>query len=369
MPEITTENNNSSSIVSSCNIATLQDDKDNDNAKCLDKSLLPTSPPLFPSADTNLTSASSSESNIKSDSSVVKQPFKQMDMTQENQGQSTQANESFYVINEQKPLQKLSEKKLDDLNTNPKSRIASDVNSICREDENVDFEQVKSYPLPTTKSSLSCTYNPSNPTELQSFPVLSTEEKFKSKTASLQSPCDPMSTNIFQQPSFSDLQDEYFHEMITRIGTDITSAVSVPDNTTPSVASDTKRKTCVTVPHTTQGADCISTTDNNKLFTQQLSPHEKSACSSTSSIATRPNTDNVSSMSMIVTKFGASSKKPNEYTGDDYKAGAGQFQNYPTGVSTDTNTKTNTLSPNIHDSKKETSGDRKDIKTFKSTAV
>ena len=182
--------------------------------------------------------------------------------------------------------------------------------------------------------------------------------------------CEPGTKEIVQQPSFSSLQDEYFHEMITRIGTDVDNNDEyVQDTSTLSESSDRDRIVCVMAPYPTKGSvDCVLDIDQTKLNTPQVSPHEKSAWSSTSSISTRPNTDNPSSMSNVITRFGAPRKNQRANTADDMcEHRPSQLQNDTTDSGNQSYSKDNFLSPHVKIS--ENSSKKTDAKTFKSTAV
>jgi len=182
--------------------------------------------------------------------------------------------------------------------------------------------------------------------------------------------CEPGTKEIVQQPSFSSLQDEYFHEMITRIGTDVDNNDEyVQDTSTLSESSDRDRIVCVMAPYPTKGGtDCVLDIDQTKLNTPQVSPHEKSAWSSTSSISTRPNTDNPSSMSNVITRFGAPRKNQRANTADDIcEHRPSQLQKNTTDSGNQSYSKDNFLSPHVKIS--ENSSKKTDAKTFKSTAV
>ena len=181
--------------------------------------------------------------------------------------------------------------------------------------------------------------------------------------------CEPGTKDIVQQPSFSSLQDEYFHEMITRIGTDVDNDRYVQDISTLSEFSDRDRIICVMAHHPTKGgADCVLDIDQTKLIMPQVSPHEKSAWSSTSSISTRPNTDNPSSMSNVMTRFGAPRKNQRANTADDMcEHRPSQLQNDTTDSGNQSYSKDSFLSPHVKIS--ENSSKKTDAKTFKSTAV
>ena len=182
--------------------------------------------------------------------------------------------------------------------------------------------------------------------------------------------CEPGTKEIVQQPSFSSLQDEYFHEMITRIGTDVDNNDEyVQDTSTLSESSDRDRIVCVMAPYPTKGSvDCVLDIDQTKLNTPQVSPHEKSAWSSTSSISTRPNTDNPSSMSNVITRFGAPRKNQRANTADDIcEHRPSQLQKNTTDSGNQSYSKDNFLSPHVKIS--ENSSKKTDAKTFKSTAV
>ena len=182
--------------------------------------------------------------------------------------------------------------------------------------------------------------------------------------------CEPGTKEIVQQPSFSSLQDEYFHEMITRIGTDVDNNDEyVQDTSTLSESSDRDRIVCVMAPYPTKGSvDCVLDIDQTKLNTPQVSPHEKSAWSSTSSISTRPNTDNPSSMSNVITRFGAPRKNQTANAADDMcEHRPSQLQNDTTDSGNQSYSKDNFLSPHVKIS--ENSSKKTDAKTFKSTAV
>ena len=181
--------------------------------------------------------------------------------------------------------------------------------------------------------------------------------------------CEPGTKEIVQQPSFSSLQDEYFHEMITRIGTDVDNDKYVQDTSTLSESSDRDRIICVMAPYPTKGGvDCVLDIDQTKLNTPQVSPHEKSAWSSTSSISTRPNTDNPSSMSNVITRFGAPRKNQRANTADDIcEHRPSQLQKNTTDSGNQSYSKDNFLSPHVKIS--ENSSKKTDAKTFKSTAV
>ena len=182
--------------------------------------------------------------------------------------------------------------------------------------------------------------------------------------------CEPGTKEIVQQPSFSSLQDEYFHEMITRIGTDVDNNDEyVQDTSTLSESSDRDRIVCVMAPYPTKGSvDCVLDIDQTKLNTPQVSPHEKSAWSSTSSISTRPNTDNPSSMSNVITRFGAPRKNQRANPADDMcEHRPSQLQNDTTDSGNQSYSKDSFLSPHVKIS--ENSSKKTDAKTFKSTAV
>ena len=181
--------------------------------------------------------------------------------------------------------------------------------------------------------------------------------------------CEPGTKEIVQQPSFSSLQDEYFHEMITRIGTDVDNDKYVQDISTLSESSDRDRIICVMAPYPTKGGvDCVLDIDQTKLNTPQVSPHEKSAWSSTSSISTRPNTDNPSSMSNVITRFGAPRKNQRANTTDDMcEHRPSQLQNDTTDSGNQSYSKDSFLSPHVKIS--ENSSKKTNAKTFKSTAV
>ena len=181
--------------------------------------------------------------------------------------------------------------------------------------------------------------------------------------------CEPGTKEIVQQPSFSSLQDEYFHEMITRIGTDVDNDKYVQDISTLSESSDRDRIICVMAPYPTKGGvDCVLDIDQTKLNTPQVSPHEKSAWSSTSSISTRPNTDNPSSMSNVITRFGAPRKNQRANTTDDMcEHRPSQLQNDTTDSGNQSHSKDSFLSPHVKIS--ENSSKKTNAKTFKSTAV
>ena len=181
--------------------------------------------------------------------------------------------------------------------------------------------------------------------------------------------CEPGTKEIVQQPSFSSLQDEYFHEMITRIGTDVDNDKYVQDISTLSESSDRDRIICVMAPYPTKGGvDCVLDIDQTKLNTPQVSPHEKSAWSSTSSISTRPNTDNPSSMSNVITRFGAPRKNQRANTTDDMcEQRPSQLQNDTTDSGNQSYSKDSFLSPHVKIS--ENSSKKTNAKTFKSTAV
>ena len=181
--------------------------------------------------------------------------------------------------------------------------------------------------------------------------------------------CEPGTKEIVQQPSFSSLQDEYFHEMITRIGTDVDNDKYVQDISTLSESSDRDRIICVMAPYPTKGGtDCVLDIDQTKLNTPQVSPHEKSAWSSTSSISTRPNTDNPSSMSNVITRFGAPRKNQRANAADDMcEHRPSQLQNDTTDSGNQSYSKDSFLSPHVKIS--ENSSKKTDAKTFKSTAV
>ena len=182
--------------------------------------------------------------------------------------------------------------------------------------------------------------------------------------------CEPGTKEIVQQPSFSSLQDEYFHEMITRIGTDVDNNDEyVQDTSTLFESSDRDRIVCVMAPYPTKGSvDCVLDIDQTKLNTPQVSPHEKSAWSSTSSISTRPNTDNPSSMSNVITRFGAPRKNQRANPADDMcEHRPSQLQNDTTDSGNQSYSKDSFLSPHVKIS--ENSSKKTDAKTFKSTAV
>ena len=181
--------------------------------------------------------------------------------------------------------------------------------------------------------------------------------------------CEPGTKEIVQQPSFSSLQDEYFHEMITRIGTDVDNDKYVQDISTLSESSGRDRIICVMAPYPTKGGvDCVLDIDQTKLNTPQVSPHEKSAWSSTSSISTRPNTDNPSSMSNVITRFGAPRKNQTANAADDMcEHRPSQLQNDTTDSGNQSYSKDSFLSPHVKIS--ENSSKKTDAKTFKSTAV
>lgn len=375
MPEKTTETINSSSSVSSYVNVLLQDGKVNDNAKCSETPSLPASPPQLSIVDTKLTPSTSLESNYKSDSSAVKRPLKesQLGSSEETKKLSTlvEREQQSLSINEKKPSRIVDAKILDDSIIKQEWCSTSHVKTSQKEDERFALDQVKSYrfPLSTTGSSFTSTNNPSAEFELHPLPPFSTIGKYLPRNPSPQDSLNPISKNIFHQSSFTDLQDEYFHEMINRIGTNIDPDVFVPDDSTPVVLSDKDKIICVIAPKSIKGADCILTADKSKPSAPEVSPHEKSTWSSASSIATRPNIDNPSSMSRVMTRFGASRNNPHEDTSKNYKVGASQFQNYPSGVAIESNPEMYRLSHNVKDSKKEVSTNKNDIKTFKSTAV
>ena len=181
--------------------------------------------------------------------------------------------------------------------------------------------------------------------------------------------CEPGTKEIVQQPSFSSLQDEYFHEMITRIGTDVDNDKYVQDISTLSESSDGDRIICVMAPYPTKGGvDCVLDIDQTKLNTPQVSPHEKSAWSSTSSISTRPNTDNPSSMSNIITRFGATRKNQRANTADNMSENRpSHLQNDTTDRGNRSHSKDSFLSPHVKIS--ENSSKKTNAKQYKSTAV
>ena len=375
MPEITTETTHSSSPVSSCYNVTLPDGKDSDNAKCLDNSFCIINPLPVSDADTKPKSTSLFECNGKRDSIASKSLIGECpkNITNEKNAKSAKANESLVLIHKSSPPPKLFEKDMDCTRKGCASCNPTDVNNIHKTDNNVDIAQVKCCALPiTTTSSSSFINTPSSSLQIHPTPLLSNIDKHKSATSSLHSTCEFTSQNVFRHPSFSKSQDEYFHEMITRIGTDINPEDFVPDNSIHSLPSEPKRNTCVTVPQTIQAAECISTTENRNLRKQQILPHERSDWSSTSSVATRPKADKLASKSTQGTKFGTTKKQ--DYAGPDYIeyeyiVGDSQFQDISITVASETKSRLKPLSPKIHHIQEETSTDIKENKTFKSTAV
>ena len=376
MPEKSTETILSSSTESSCDRHKLQDSKNpDDNAKCSNNTSLPTSPPPLSFVDTSLTPSSVKEDNNKSDNSAVNQPLKQLQIysTQEIDQISMQEKEEPHCFNicEQKPSdRKLNEKRLDDSILEHHShrtlhfKLTSDRNPLSELDPTTFYQSQTR----KTSSTLITANNPSNEFELQPLSTFSASYTSVPEPSFPPAPLEHTTKYVSNQPSFSDLQDEYFHEIINRIGTNIDAEKFVPDNISTGVlSSDNDRKDCVTYPQTIKGADCLTTADKDKQSPLHGSPHEKSAWSSTSSIATKPNTDNLSSMSKIITRFGASRQHPQEGTGEDYNVGASQLQNTPTVmVAESSNIENKTLSTSLESSNK---GNKADIKTFKSTAV
>ena len=368
MPEKSNETILSSSTESSCDRHTLQDSKNtDDNAKCSNNVSLPTSPPPLSFVDTSLTPSSLKEANNKSDNSAVKQAFCS---SQEIDQLSMQEKEEPHCFNicEQKPTErKLNEKCFDDSILDHHSHSKLHFKPISDRNPISELEPTKFYQLPTHKKSFIGANNPSNEFELQPLSTFSASCKSVPEDSFPPAPLEHTSKYFSNQPSFSDLQDEYLHEIITRIGTDIDSDAYVPDNVSPNVFSDNDRKDYVTYPQNIKGADCLTISDKGKLSPLHGSSHEKSAWSSTSSIATKPNTDNLSSMSKIITRFGASRQHPQEGTGEDYKVGASQLQNNPTVmVAESSNIEEKMVLPSLESSN---TGKKIDIKTFKSTAV
>jgi hypothetical protein len=375
VPEKSNETILSSSTESSCDRHKLQDSKNtDDNAKCSDNSSLPTSPPPLLFVDTSLTPSSLNESNIKSDNSAVKQPLKkgQTCSTQDIDQLSMQEKEEPHCFNicEQKPSgRKLDEKHFDDSILDHHShsilhlKLTSDQNPIS------EIEPTTFYQLPTAKTSSTFigANNPSNEFELQPLSTFSASCTAVPEHSFPPAPLRHTSTYFSNQPSFSVSQDEYLHGIITRIGTDIDSDAYEPDKAASSVFTDNDRKDFVKIPQDIKGADRLTTADKDKLRPLQGSPHEKSAWSSTSSIATNPNTDNQSSMSKVITRFGASRQHPQEGTGEDYNVGSSQLQNNPTVmVAESSNIEKKRLSTSLESSN---TGKKTDMKTFKSTAV
>ena len=390
MPKTTTtESLTSPPATSSCNKIKLQDEQDNDNAKCLGKSLLPTittQPTCLAATSHVFTISTSASASDKSDSNTNKYSVdlaKMDSVAKVDDSQSILCNESVLLSTANKKENKASRdtnhsKHLEDLIIKDDSYTLPHVDA-CKIPKKLTTEQLCPRTL-LEGSSAFCAMNSSNPSEIELLPILSTTEGLKSIPSSSKSPCDPTSRNIVPQISFSDVQDKYFHSMITRIATN-TDEFSVPD-TPPTISSDLGRQICVTtIPQIIKGADCTLTTNNSMPFIQPTtcacSPTIMSAWSSASSVATRTNTDNHSSMSLIVTNFSASKKKSSkEYTGDDGTTSALRIPRNPTAVTRDDiNTEDNTvvsmeMHQNIAASSRNTSKSSKNkVKTFKSTAV
>ena len=372
MPEQTSNTINSSSDVLYDDNDLIQDEKVNDHAKFFDKSPLAASPPPMSTGDTSVTHSSLVESDYKSDMSAVMKTLRESEngSCKKIKELSTEIDGSqlTFTTCEQKSSHKADTKVSEDSIIKRKSSGTSHVETIQQQEEIFDRYHALPRPLQSsaTSSSTASTNNISTEFELHPLPPSSTTGKSFQGNSSSKDSLNPSSKNIFQQPSFSDLQDEYFHEMITRIGSNIVS-----DESTPVVLSNKSTKICVIASPTIKGADCILTTDKCTSSTPQISPHEKSTWSSTSSIATRPNTDNPSSMSRVTTRFGTSKNCPHEDASKNYKVvGAPQFQNYPSEVGIELHSEIKGLSHNIKDSKREPpANDENDIKTFKSTAV
>ena len=173
--------------------------------------------------------------------------------------------------------------------------------------------------------------------------------------------------NISYQPSFSDLQDEYLHQICSQIGSNIQSDAFVPDIVTHNVPGNVDGKLCVIHPQTFQGADSLLSM--NKPTMPHLSPHDKSAWSSTSSISTRPNTDNLSSMSKFTTRFGFSGRSTHDGNIGAHETAASESKEYDERKDNKSNLEMKHLSSSPRNTSAEVSRTKKDIVAFKSTAV
>ena len=330
MPEPTTETIESSSAVLSCDNSSQDVENPTFNAKFSDKSKLPTSPPSLSLDDSSVAISAPTESNNKSDNSsdliLKEQPcVKSNEVKMEKSVSNCESNAVMNVI------------------TDSQAENAALETAVC------SLETMSQIATASTRS-----HNPSNEQDTVLRPNLcSFSASIPEEHHPEQSSIHP-SRNITYQPSFSDLQDEYLHQICSRIGSNIKSDAFVPDIVTHNVSGDIDGSLCVIHPQTFQGADSF------------LTPHDKSAWSSTSSIATRPNTDNVSSMSKFTTRFGKSSDEGNRVV---HETGASGVQGYIQGVDYKSNFEMENLSSTSHDASAEVCRTKKDILAFKSTAV
>ena len=329
MPEPRTETNESSSTVLSCDNSSQDVVNSNHNAKYSNESKLPTSPPPLLFDDARVEKSASTESNDKSDNSSV----------------------NLQVV-----------AALTNCEPEPDS-----IGKICPSRyEMGDSEDVPSSPKPNLQtSSTSCenqkTSSGQDQSNFCSSSITMPEEN------SQQSSSTHYARNISYQPSFSDLQDEYLHQICSQIGSNIQSDAFVPDIVTHNVPGNVDGKLCVIHPQTFQGADSLLSM--NKPTMPHLSPHDKSAWSSTSSISTRPNTDNLSSMSKFTTRFGFSGRSTHDGNIGAHETAASESKEYNERKDNKSNLEMKHLSSSPRNTSAEVSRTKKDIVAFKSTAV
>ena len=369
MPEKTNETIESSSTVLSCDNSSQDVENTNMNAKKSDKSKSSASPPPLTFHDSSVANSESSDTNSKRDNSCANHPL--------NSNQIAGTQEAIQCLMDNEKCLDVGEKDCLDLEasncakpvTNVGSSSASNAKTCFLKKDGTDLAIVisSSKPASQTASELTGLNTPS--TELELMPISNycasssaiTEESFPQASST------HSSRNITYQPSFSSLQDEYLHEICSRIGSNVDRDAYIPDIVTHNVSGNIDGKLCVIHPQTFQGAD--STFNKSKSDTPHLSPYDKSAGSSTSSIATRPNTDNQSSMSKVTTRFGASRRNAFEGGRMADQTGAPEFEGYIQGMDNKSNLEMKNLSCSPHNVNTEVSRTKKDIITFKSTAV
>ena len=367
MPETTTDTNESSSTVLSCDNSSQDVENSKSNAKYSNESKLLTCPPPLSFDDIKVETPDSTESNNKSDNSSVNQPLVSTSISKTTEIKTSSREIEKCLSSKDKVCAQLDKKNFGKQLTNCESETVFIGKNCTRNNEEAGLEGTAASQVLQMPSTFCGTQNASSET------VIMPLTNFCSSSASIpEENCNQSSSthptgNLSYQPSFSDLQDEYLHQICSRIGSNIQSDAFVPDIITHGVPGNVDGNICVINPQTFQGAD--SFLSMNKPITPHLSPHDKSAWSSTSSIATRPNTDNSSSMSKFTTRFGSSGRMYHEGNRKVSETGASESKGHMTGEDNKSNLEMSTLSSNLQNASAEASRNKKDIIAFKSTAV